>query len=145
MISLFNVMYEILKKITAFLMAFVVLFSTMSFTISEHYCGDHLVDSALFSKADSCGMELEKPSLNKDCNIQKKNCCIDIVKQFEGQSELKTDIIPLNLAQQFFITSFIYSYINLFEGLANNLTPFQHYSPPILVKDIQILDAVFLI
>ena len=145
MISLFNVMYEILKKITAFLMAFVVLFSTMSFTISEHYCGDHLVDSALFSKAETCGMELDKPSPNKDCNVQKKNCCSDIVKQFEGQSELKTDTIPLNLEQQFFISSFIYSYINLFEGLDNNVIPFKYYSPPLLIKDIQILDAVFLI
>ena len=45
-----------IKKITALLMAFVVLFSTMSFTISEHYCGDHLVDSGLFSKAENCGM-----------------------------------------------------------------------------------------
>ncbi|WP_245813548.1 HYC_CC_PP family protein [Lutibacter agarilyticus] len=138
-------MNEFLKKITAFLMAFVVLFSTMSFTISEHYCGDHLVDSALFSKAASCGMELDKPGPTKDCNVQKKNCCSDIVKQFEGQSELKTNVTPINLEQQFFIASYIYSYINLFEGLANNVIPFKHYTPPLLFKDIQVLDAVFLI
>ncbi len=138
-------MNEILKKITAFLMAFVVLFSTMSFTISEHYCGDHLVDSALFSKAASCGMDLEKPSPIKDCNVQKKNCCSDIVKQFEGQSELKTSPTTLNFEQQIFVSTYFYTYINLFEGLDNNVIPFQYYSPPLLVKDIQILDTVFLI
>ncbi len=138
-------MNKILKKITAFLMAFVVLFSTMSFTISEHYCGDHLVDSALFSKAASCGMELEKPSPTKDCSVQKKNCCSDVVKQFEGQSELKTSPTTLNFEQQIFINTYFYTYINLFEGLDNNVIPFKHYTPPLLVKDIQVLDAVFLI
>lgn len=138
-------MYEVLKKITAFLMALVVLISTMSFTISEHYCGDHLVDSALFSKAESCGMELEKPGPNKDCNVQKKNCCSDVVKQFEGQSELKTQVINLNFEQQLVIASFIYSYINLFQGLDENIVPFKYYSPPLIVTDIQVLDQEFLI
>jgi len=32
-------------------MAFVVLFSTMSFTVNMHYCGDTLVETAIFHKA----------------------------------------------------------------------------------------------
>lgn len=138
-------MKDFLKKITAFLMAFTVLFSTMSFTISEHYCGDLLVDSAVFSKAESCGMEQEKPSRNKDCNFSKKNCCSDILKQFEGQNELKIDLSNLNFEQQVFITSFVYSYINLFDGLEENIVPFKYYTPPPIVKDIQVLDSIFLI
>jgi len=133
------------KQILAVLMAFVVLFSTMSFSISEHYCGDLLVDSALFSKAESCGMEMESPSPNKDCSIQKKNCCSDVVKQIEGQTNLKIDVSNLNFEQQVFIASFVYSYVNLFDGLEENIVPFQFYSPPLLVKDIQILDSVYLI
>jgi hypothetical protein len=138
-------MYEVLKKITAIIMAFVVLFSTMSFSISEHYCGDHLVDAGLFSKAESCGMEMEKPSPNKDCSIKKSNCCSDIVKQFDGQNELKTQVINLDVEQHLFIASFIYSYVNLFEGLDKNIIPFKNYSPPLLVTDIHVLDQVFLI
>lgn len=138
-------MNQFLRKISAIFMAFVVLFSTMSFSISEHYCGEHLVDRGLFSKAESCGMELEKPSPNKDCSIQKSNCCSDVVKQFEGQNELKPDLSNLNLEQQLFISSFVYSYINLFEGLEQNIIPFKNYTPPLLVKDIQVLDEVYLI
>jgi len=134
-----------IKKITALLMAFVVLFSTMSFTISEHYCGDHLVDSGLFSKAENCGMEMEKPSSNKDCSIKKSNCCSDVIKQFEGQNKLKSDTSTVTFNQQLFIASFITSYINVFEGLEENIIPFKAYSPPFLVKDIQILDEVYLI
>ena len=140
-----QLMKQLFQKITALLMAFVVLFSTMSFSISEHYCGEYLVDSALFSKAESCGMELEKPSPNKDCNVKKSNCCSDVIKQFEGQSELKTDFSNLNFKQQVFITSYVYSYINLFKGLEQNIIPFKNYSPPLIVTDIQVLDQVFLI
>ena len=138
-------MKQLFQKITAILMTFVVIFSTMSFSISEHYCGEYLVDSALFSKAESCGMELEKPSPNKHCNVQKSNCCSDVIKQFEGQSELKTDFSNLNFEQQVFVASYVYSYLNLFEGLENNIIPFKNYSPPLIVTDIQVLDQVFLI
>jgi len=138
-------MKQLIKKITALLMAFVVLFSTMSFTISEHYCGDHLVDSGFFSKAENCGMEMKKLSPNKDCSFKKSNCCSDVIKQFEGQNELKSDISTLTFEQQQFITSFFASYINVFEGLEENIIPFKAYSPPFLVKDIQILDEVYLI
>jgi len=138
-------MKQIFQKISAILMAFVVLFSTMSFTFSEHYCGDYLVDSALFSKAESCGMEMDKPAPTKDCSVQKDNCCSDVVKQFEGQSDLKITSTYISLEQQVFISSFIYSFVNLFEGLENNIIPFKDYSPPLIVKDIQVLDETYLI
>ena len=138
-------MKQLLQKISAILMAFVVLFSTLSFTISEHYCGEHLVDSALFSKAESCGMDMQKPTPTKDCSIKKSNCCTDVVKQIEGQNELQPEFSSLDLKQQVFATLFVYSYINLFEGLENNIVPFKYYSPPLLVKDIQVLDEVYLV
>jgi len=138
-------MKQLIKKTGAVLMAFVVLFSTMSFTISEHYCGEMLVDTSLFSKAESCGMEMQKPAPIEGCSIQKDSCCSDVVIQFDGQSELEVDFSSLNLEQQVFVALFIDSYLNLFEGLDNNIVPFKYYSPPLLVKDIQILDEVFLI
>ena len=138
-------MQQLFKKIGAIIMAFVVLLSTMSFTISEHYCGEHLVDSALFSKAESCGMEMQKPSPIKGCSATKSNCCNDVLVSVKGQSELKTDLTSITLNQQVFVASFIYSYVNLFEGLDENIVPFKDYSPPLLVKDIQVLDEVFLI
>lgn len=126
-------------------MAFVVLLSTMSFTVSEHYCGHQLVDIALFSKAESCGMELQKPSTSQDCELKKSDCCKDEVKQYQGQNELNTAFSTLNFEQQVFVTSFTYTYINLFEGLAVNIIPFKYYTPPLLVTDILVLDQTFLI
>jgi hypothetical protein len=138
-------MKEFCKKIAAILMAFVVVTSTMSFSFSEHFCGDHLVDIGIFSKAESCGMELQKPSPNKDCSIEKKNCCNDVLKQFEGQNELKTNTSSLTFKQQVFVATFIISYNNLFDSLEKNKNPFKDYSPPFIVKDIHTLDEVYLI
>lgn len=138
-------MKQLLTKISAILMAFVVLSSTMSFTFSEHYCGTQLVDVGLFSKAEACGMELEKPTGSKDCELQKNNCCKDEVKQFTGQHELNTNISTLNFEQQVFVASFAYAYLNLFEGLAVNIIPYKNYTPPLVDKEINVLYQVFII
>ncbi len=128
-------------------MAFVVVFSTMSFNISQHYCGGDLINTAIFFEVDSCEMDMEMnmPSSSEDCNLEQEDCCNDVVKIIEGQSELKTNLSNLNFEQQVFISSFVYSYINLFEGLEENIIPFKNYSPPLIVTDIQVLDQVFLI
>ena len=138
-------MKENLFKISSVLMAFIVLFSTISFSISEHYCGDHLVDRSLFSTAESCGMEMEKSLAIGDCNIQKNNCCKDVVKLYKGQDDIKTNPIDLNSSQQILVASFIYSYINLFEGLEENIIPFKEYSPPFLITNIQVINETYLI
>ena len=65
-------MKKVLHKIMAFAMTFVVLFSTMSFTVNMHYCGGTLVETALFQKAKGCGMEMGNPS-TESCSITKKN------------------------------------------------------------------------
>ncbi len=137
-------MKEFSKKIGAILMMLVVVLSTMSFTVSQHYCGGELVDSALFSKAESCGMDMPI-STQKDCSIQTKNCCKDVINQIEGKKVVIIDSEQLNFNQQLFVASFIYTYINLFEGLDTNIIPFKNYIPPILVSDLQTTHQVFLI
>lgn len=136
-------MKQLFSKIASILMAIVVLFSTMSFSFSEHYCGDHLVDVGLFSKAESCGMAMETAAADSDCNSIKKDCCSDIVKQIEGQSNLKIDFQSLSIPQQEFVVAFTYSYLNLFEGTENTDVPFSVYSPPLVDKDISVLYQVF--
>ena len=133
-----------LHKILSIAMAFVVLLSTLSFTISKHYCGDTLVDTSLFSKAKSCGMEMQNSS-NKDCSIIKKNCCSEEQQLIEGQDNLKLDFTKFDLQQKIFVNTFVYTYINLFEGITKESIHFKDYSPPLIVKDIHALDEVYLI
>ncbi|MUU77496.1 hypothetical protein GN138_03490 [Winogradskyella sp. HL2-2] len=125
-------------------MTFVVLFSTMSFTVNMHYCGDTLVESAIFQKAKGCGMEMEKPS-TEECSITKKNCCDDKQLAIEGQDELQLQVDKITFEQQVFIASFVYTYINLFEGLDKNVSSFEEYKPPLVVKQIFKIDETYLI
>ena len=95
-------MRQVFRKIMSILMAFVVLFSTMSFTINMHYCGDTLVETAMFQKAKGCGMEMQKPS-TEACVFAKKNCCKNEQLVIEGQDKLQSQIDVISLEHQIFI------------------------------------------
>lgn len=134
---------QVLHKSFSALLAFLVLFSTVSFTIEKHFCGDVLVDVSVFSDVEKCGMETNGTALE---TIAKKSCCKDEINVVKGQDELKpASFEDLKFDQQQFLASFAYAYINLFEGLPNQVIPHKDYSPPNLVADIQLLKDTFLI
>ena len=137
-------MKQIFHKIMSLAMTFVVLFSTMSFTVNMHYCGDTLVESAIFQKAKGCGMEMEKPS-TEECSITKKNCCDDEQLSIEGQDELQLQVDKITFEQQVFIASFVYTYINLFEGLDSNVSTYEEYKPPLVIRQLYKIDETYLI
>ncbi len=140
-------MKEALRKILSISMALIVLFSTMSFTVDMHYCGDHLVDFSLSEKIDTCMMKAEMSQSSSECVVMAMNmdCCTDIEVIIEGQDDVKVSFDHFTFEQQLFISSFVYSYINLFEGLDEKVVPFKDYAPPPLIRDIHILDQTFLI
>jgi len=128
----------VIHKGLSVLMAFLVLFSTVSFTVEKHYCGGNLIDVAIFSEAKKCGENMEQSSM--------KPCCKDEVEVVKGQDELKFSAFEdLDLSEQVVIVTFALEYTNLFESLPKQIIPFKDYSPPNLVFDIQVLDQVFLI
>ena len=130
---------QLLHKGFSISLALIVLFSTVSFTIEKHYCGDILVDVSVFYEAEKCGMEAIELA-------QKKSCCKDEIDIVEGQDELKiSSFEDLEFEKQQFLSAFVYSYINGFESLPKQTIPHKDYSPPNLVADIQVLDQVFII
>jgi hypothetical protein len=137
-------MKQVLHKIMSFLMAFVVLFSTLSFTIDMHYCGDTLVETAIFHKAKGCGMESQNPS-TEGCTKVKKNCCDDKQLMVDGQNELQIQVDQISFEQQVFIASFVYTYMNLFEGLETKVTSFEKYKSPLVIRQLYKLDETYLI
>ena len=132
-----------MHKSFSVLMAILVLFSTVSFTVEKHFCGDVLVDVSVFTEAEKCAMEEFEKELEA---ITKKSCCKDTVDVFEGQDELLVKSFDdFDFEQQVFVASYFYSYINLFEGLPGQVIPHKDYSPPNLVPDLSIAHQVFLI
>ena len=137
-------MKEILRNIISIFLAVIVLLSTMSFTINKHFCGDHLVSTSVFLKAKTCGMDNPQTS-DKNCESMVKDCCKEEIQLIEGQDDLKLDLINFDSHQKYFLYAMVFTYIDLFEGLDKNIVPYKHYTPPLVVKDIQLLDETFLI
>ena len=138
-------MKQVFHKTMSVLMAFVVLLSTMSFTINMHYCGDKLVDSAIFSKAETCGMEMELTTSTNDCSVSKKNCCSEGFEKINGQNELQSSIETISFEQQVFIASFIYTYAKLFKSLDNKVSLYEEYHTPLVIRQLYKLDETYLI
>ena len=132
-------------KLLSFSMAIVVLFSTMSFTISMHYCGDTLVNTSMFKDVESCGMEKAMAILPSGCSVTKPDCCKNEQMSVKGQEELKHNFDKLTITQQIFVASFTYSYINLFEIVEENISSYKDYSPPFVVKQLYKIDETYLI
>lgn len=132
-------MKHILTKISSFALAFLVLFSTFSFTVDTHYCGDFLVDISFIGETDACGMDMEKVSV-------KKNCCKDEVHQIEGQDELQTNKIEnITFENQQFLATFLLSYNDLFVAINTDSNFYKDFSPPDISFDYQISYQSFLI
>ncbi|MCM4169789.1 hypothetical protein KCTC52924_03566 [Arenibacter antarcticus] len=138
-------MKKVFHKIASFSLALVVLLSTVSFTVDSHYCGGILVDSSLFGHVETCGMEVHQQLPSSECDISIKDCCSDEEVIVEGQDTLKTSFDRLDKDQQLFATAFIYTYLNLFDGLDTSIVPFRDYAPPFLITDIQKLHETYLI
>lgn len=139
-------MKKVSQKIMSILMAFVVLFSTMSFTIDLHYCGDTMVDYSFLHNVETCGMKKEQVvSTCENPEMKNKSCCSDEQIIIEGQEDLKNNFSTLTFEQQIFVASFLYSYINLFEGTASEEVPYKDYPPPFVIRDVQVLHQTFVI
>ncbi|WP_373056426.1 hypothetical protein [Zunongwangia sp. H14] len=81
-------MIKIFKNILINSLGFLVVFSTLSFSVNRHYCGELLIDSAIFQKTKSCCFENSIDSENE--KLQANNtCCTDNQVLIEGQNELK--------------------------------------------------------
>jgi hypothetical protein len=139
----FAAMYkDRIHKIFSVVLALLVLVSTVSFIMDKHFCGDTLIDTAIFSEADTCGMDAKMASTSEE----EYSCCKNEVELVKGQDKLKkASFEDLYIGQQVFLTTLFYTYSNLFEGLPEQVIPHKNYSPPNLVIDIQILDQVFTI
>lgn len=137
-----------ITKIVSITLAITVLFATSSFSVDMHFCCNKLVDMAFLGKARVCSYESQDQDQDKSakkCSIQYQDCCSNKVFVKEGHDNLKKVNYELETDTLAFLNTFFYSYINLFEGLEDNIVPFKEYSPPLISKDIQVLHEVFLI
>ncbi len=144
-IHIFVVVKDFANKIASVSMALLLLASTTSWKVEKHFCMGHLVDVAFFADAEDCGMSMSEVNDDNTTLQQENSCCTDEVIFVDGQEDLTTAFENLSVDQQFFLVAFTHSFTTLFNGLKQQKVGNEYYPPPLLVRDVQILDQVFLI
>jgi hypothetical protein len=105
----------------------------------------HLMDVSLFVHAENCGMDMDIYDDGASQMNAEDTCCDDELIIVEGQDDLKVSFEDVDLGQQLFLVAFAHYYLNLLQIGTERIVPNEHYPPPLLVKDIQLLDEVFII
>lgn len=143
-VNLCVIMKALFHKIMAVAMSCVVIFTTTSFMVDMHFCGDTLIDIAVFKEAKSCCTEMVADT-NSSSEMKGKSCCHDEQIIMEGQDELTTSFQKIDIEQQNFVVAFITSYVPVFLDSAAHSIPFDGYPPPDISHDFVILHEQFLI
>lgn len=129
-------MKQHIHKLISVLLSLVVLFSTFSFTVESHYCGDRLVDVAVFSEVHGCGMDMLSSSEGVQ-ETSKKSCCRNEVDFVKGNSVEQQAIQKSMLPQVYFVSALVVFYQDLYTSSVE--TAYYQYKPPLVDRDITVL------
>jgi hypothetical protein len=122
----------------------------MGLAVSNHFCGGELASSSIsFGEGDiGCGMEESMSScemLDHSNTIKKESCCANTYLQLKLDDEFNTSITIESDLDVDFLSAFVFIYINSNSFNTTKKTEFHSYSPPLLFRDIQIMNQTFLI
>jgi hypothetical protein len=131
-------------KIASILMAFVVVFTTLSFTVDMHFCGDTLVETAIFQKVKGCGMELQKLS-KEDCVVKSNNCCNDKQLTIDGQQELQVSSSAFSFEQIVYITSILNIDKEFSKVIDKNISLYKGYTLQLVIRQLYKITETYII
>ncbi|MDT8416696.1 MAG: hypothetical protein RQ864_02705 [Lutibacter sp.] len=133
-----------ISNIAVFLLAALVLFSSVSFTVEKHLCGGQVFSESFFGNAEKCGMDdgLCKAD-NNNLSVSKKSCCEDEIQFINGSIFKKEPTVKLNNKQQQDLAVFVLIEPVLFSQKENKSIHFKNYFPPPNTHNFNILYQVF--
>ncbi|QTY27654.1 hypothetical protein [Flavobacterium sp. CS20] len=136
-------MKSIFNQILSVLMAVVVMCSTLSMTVSTHYCGNIMVDKSIIKPAKKCVLYENETQQNN--GITKSNCCNDEVKIIKGQDQLKLQSTDFELPHPIFVQALVYTFFVKPIFQTNTTLSHYEYPPPLYERNFQALYQVYLI
>ena len=137
-------MKELLNKLGVQLLAALVLLSSISWTLEEHYCMGRLVEVSLFAETHGCGMEMDQ-SDSEPADEEKFSCCDEQTVVHEVQDPFKFAKEKLHFTQPTLIAAWYGVYSPFILSTTESIAVPDYRPPPKLVRDIQLLHEVFLI
>lgn len=135
-------MIKLLQHIGLSILSFCFLFSTMSFSINTHYCGNILVDKQMMLPAKKCAMHSAD---NTHINA-KDDCCNESNQIIDGQDELQLNFLD-DIQSPFVALSYSADHflLRLQTDQLKRQTHFKDRAPPGNKYSFQILYQSFLI
>ena len=147
-------------RFVALTMALLMFFSSMGLAMDMHYCGGKLKSVSLFGEAKTChelAAEENAPMKNcphhkkmmaekQDCS-EAKNCCSNKTVHLQADQDQQVQNADFTVSNQ--LKQFVTAYVTIFFlndlNVERETTPFAHYQPPLIPKDISILHQIFLL
>lgn len=132
-------------KALSTILALIVMFSTLSFSVEKHVCMGTVTDVSYFLEAENCGMIEDKDqALDSQNEINKIPCCDDVQVLFPGNNLEQQALESLKIEKTYFALAYVITSFGLIDELRHDkkiiIQP-----PPILSKDLVILHQTFLI
>ncbi|TNE48011.1 MAG: hypothetical protein EP344_19120 [Bacteroidetes bacterium] len=129
-----------------------VLLSTTGISISRHYCQNRLIHTAVFVKAESCGMhasgKMQKTAQMHRCDkhtaLQQSACCRDALDQNNpGQFKQQVPFWYKALSTPAAVLPDWPPICLSFTPFTNGILPYLNHRPPLIAADVQVLFQVF--
>lgn len=144
-------------RITALILAALILTSSVSFAVDMHFCKGELKSISFWGKAPSCheraAAKITCPHHRKlmaekgEAALEKSNCCNNHTVQVEADHERQTQTateLELNPSLQYFLFAYAVSLLPA-EGFTDSPAPYLNYRPPLIARDIPVLTQSFLL
>lgn len=140
-----------------------MFFTSVGFAMDMHFCQGNLKSVSFFGKAKTChDMAGENETPMKDCPHHKKmmaekkgcsedkDCCSNKTIQLQSDQDQKVQtndfVVNKQLKQ---LKQFVIAYVAVFFAdnfdLQREAANFAHYKPPLIQRDIPVLNQTFLL
>lgn len=128
-------------------LALVLLTSNVGLAMVTHFCGGQAVKSQLVIGHGNldCGMaDMNMATEQKSTGMDyaSSGCCEDQYQSFEIEDDFNHLQLSINLD---FVAAFVHAFLDVVVLSEEDHPQYAHYSPPLLLRDIPILNQTFII
>ena len=146
-----------LYRSIAFMLAFVVLFTSTGFAMDMHFCQNELKSVSFFGEAESCHMNASEECPNhqamakhtdesSNVSIDRDDCCHNETILVESDNDLVSmDFVDLSTHQVYFLVAYAHHFITPIFVAPTTEHYFNLAAPPPPERDFQVLFQSFLI
>ena len=138
---------NLFRSIGLFLLAAIMLISSIGITVNMHVCGGQVQSIALFVKAQTCKEEVVKPCHGVDLHQKRAGCCEEKSLVVKGKVTNAEVVKPIQVSSSFYLIGIIAPVLYSIHAAdpAVSAIAYKQYKPPLIERDVTVLVQSFLI